>query len=83
VHERFQQTARIVVCPSSSAFANGWGVVFALFPSGTYTVLYSFSSLPSCADGSIPEGNLVALFPGNLYGQQLRAEQGIQAQRTS
>jgi uncharacterized repeat protein (TIGR03803 family) len=48
--------------------ANGWGVVFALSPSGTYTVLYSFCSLPSCADGSTPEGNLAALSPGNLYG---------------
>jgi uncharacterized repeat protein (TIGR03803 family) len=50
-----------------SGGANNWGAVFSLTPSGTYTVLYSFCSLGACADGSQPQGNLVALSPGNLY----------------
>jgi uncharacterized repeat protein (TIGR03803 family) len=48
--------------------ANNKGVVFALMPSGTETVLYSFCSLASCADGSAPVGNLAPLGNGNLYG---------------
>jgi uncharacterized repeat protein (TIGR03803 family) len=52
--------------------ANGQGVVFALTPSGTETVLYSFCNTRNsngfCADGSQPQSNLVALSPGYLYG---------------
>ena len=47
---------------------NSNGTVFALTPSGTETVLYSFCHLVNCADGFNPMGNLVALSPGNLYG---------------
>ena len=48
--------------------AHNKGAVFALTPSGTETVLYSFCSSSACADGSNPIGNLVALGPGTLYG---------------
>src|SRR5208282_5794650 len=34
----------------------------------TETVLYSFCSMPNCADGSAPVGNLVLDAQGNLYG---------------
>jgi uncharacterized repeat protein (TIGR03803 family) len=55
--------------------ANNRGVVFALSPSGIETVLYSFCSVTDvngvCLDGAYPEGNLVALSPGNLYGTTL------------
>ena len=44
------------------------GVVFALSPGGTETVLYSFCRLPSCSDGAIPEAGLIADLAGNLYG---------------
>ncbi len=48
--------------------ANNSGAVFALTPSGTETVLYSFCQSAGCADGSNPSGNLVALGNGSLYG---------------
>jgi uncharacterized repeat protein (TIGR03803 family) len=48
--------------------ANNSGAVFSLTPSGTETVLYSFCSLASCADGLGPTGNLAVLGNGNLYG---------------
>jgi uncharacterized repeat protein (TIGR03803 family) len=44
------------------------GVVFKLSASGTYTVLYSFCSLPGCRDGNQPDAGLIADSSGNLYG---------------
>lgn len=51
--------------------AKGGGVVFELSPSPngwTETVLYSFCSQPSCADGQMPEGALIFDSLGNIYG---------------
>ncbi|MGA7384143.1 MAG: choice-of-anchor tandem repeat GloVer-containing protein [Methylocella sp.] len=48
--------------------ASDGGVVFKLAPNGTETVLYSFCSLPSCSDGALPLGGLIADRAGNLYG---------------
>jgi uncharacterized repeat protein (TIGR03803 family) len=48
--------------------ANGHGTVFQLTSGGTLTTLYSFCSLASCADGSVPEGALVQGTDGNFYG---------------
>jgi len=45
--------------------ASGWGVVFKLDPSGTETVLYSFTG---GADGGSPYGDLIIDATGNLYG---------------
>ena len=45
----------------------GGGTVFKLTPSGTVTVLHSFCSQPSCADGANPMG-LVQGTNGILYG---------------
>jgi uncharacterized repeat protein (TIGR03803 family) len=39
-----------------------------LAPDGTETVLYSFCSQSSCADGSYPEAGLIMDGAGNLYG---------------
>jgi uncharacterized repeat protein (TIGR03803 family) len=53
------------------AAPNGGGTVFELSPSQgswTETVLYSFCSQPSCADGQTPEGALIFDSQGNLYG---------------
>jgi uncharacterized repeat protein (TIGR03803 family) len=50
---------------------NGYGAVFELSPSGTSwteTVLYSFCSQPSCADGANPLNGLIMDAAGNLYG---------------
>lgn len=44
------------------------GGAFKITPSGTLTPLYSFCSLPHCADGSSPEGSLVQGSDGNFYG---------------
>ena len=45
------------------------GVVFALAPDGTETVLYSFcSQLPNCTDGASPGAGLIMDAAGNLYG---------------
>jgi uncharacterized repeat protein (TIGR03803 family) len=44
---------------------HGYGTVFKLEPSGTETVLHSFTD---GADGSLPSGNLIIDADGNLYG---------------
>ncbi len=43
------------------------GTIFSITSSGTYTVLYSFCSASSCADGMTP-GNIVMGPNGILYG---------------
>ena len=44
------------------------GNVFRITPSGTLTSLYSFCSLPNCADGSNPAAGLALGTDGNFYG---------------
>ena len=51
--------------------ANGGGTVFEMTPAGTLTTLYSFCSLPNCADGDNPTGALVQGTNGNLYGETI------------
>lgn len=55
-----------------SGGANKAGTVFKLRPhtggNWTESVLYSFCSLPGCADGSGPWGGLISDQGGNLYG---------------
>jgi uncharacterized repeat protein (TIGR03803 family) len=51
-----------------NGFNAGCGVMFELSADGNYTVLHNFCSLPGCADGVAPEGNLVLDSSGNLYG---------------
>jgi uncharacterized repeat protein (TIGR03803 family) len=48
--------------------ASGGGTVFKITPSGTLTTLYSFCSLPECADGGLPVAGLVQATNGDLYG---------------
>jgi uncharacterized repeat protein (TIGR03803 family) len=48
--------------------ANGKGTVFAVSPSATETVLYSFCAQSGCRDGSRPQAGLVLDAKGNLYG---------------
>jgi uncharacterized repeat protein (TIGR03803 family) len=45
--------------------ATGWGTVFKMTPSGTFTVLYSFSG---GNDGGSPVPGLVQATDGNFYG---------------
>jgi uncharacterized repeat protein (TIGR03803 family) len=50
---------------------NNFGVVFKLTPGTTgwtETVLYSFCTPASCADGAYPTGGLIMDAAGNLYG---------------
>ena len=49
-----------------SPIGNGCGIVFKLTPSGTETVLHSFTGSPS--DGANPFAGLIAHAAGNLYG---------------
>jgi uncharacterized repeat protein (TIGR03803 family) len=44
------------------------GTVFRITPSGTLTTLYTFCTLPNCADGISPYGPLIQATDGNLYG---------------
>lgn len=50
----------------------GFGTVFELSPNGsggwTESTLYSFCSVPNCADGARPSGSLIFDSEGNLYG---------------
>jgi len=52
--------------------AHGYGTVFELSPDGNggynENVLYSFCSMPRCADGSDPASDLIFDPAGNLYG---------------
>ncbi len=47
---------------------NGDGTVFKVDTTGSETVLYSFCSIPSCADGRLPQAGLIQDTAGNLYG---------------
>jgi uncharacterized repeat protein (TIGR03803 family) len=53
---------------SASLFPEGCGTVFKITPNGKLTTLYSFCSLPNCADGSGPEASLIQASNGNFYG---------------
>ena len=47
----------------------GWGTIFRISPSGSYTTLYSFAN--SSADGANPLAGLVLGRDGNFYGTTL------------
>lgn len=44
------------------------GAIFEITPAGLYSVVYTFCSLPNCADGSMPVGRLIVDRAGNFYG---------------
>ena len=46
----------------------GEGVIFEMTPEGTLSGLYSFCSLPSCADGAQPTAGVMQGADGNFYG---------------
>jgi uncharacterized repeat protein (TIGR03803 family) len=46
----------------------GCGTVFKITPSDTLTTLYSFCAQTNCADGSIPQAELVQDTNGKFYG---------------
>jgi uncharacterized repeat protein (TIGR03803 family) len=52
---------------AGGGLSNG-GTVFKITPAGKLTTLYSFCSLPNCADGSGPSAALIQATDGNLYG---------------
>jgi uncharacterized repeat protein (TIGR03803 family) len=53
---------------TSSDFGSGYGTVFEITPDGSLTTLYTFCSLPNCADGSYPLSGLILASDGNFYG---------------
>jgi uncharacterized repeat protein (TIGR03803 family) len=48
--------------------ANSAGTVFKITPTGTFTLLYTFCSLASCADGSTPISTVAEGSDHNFYG---------------
>lgn len=44
------------------------GTVFKITPNGKLTTLYSFCSLPNCADGGFPNARLVQALDGAFHG---------------
>jgi uncharacterized repeat protein (TIGR03803 family) len=53
---------------TSSDFGAGYGTAFEITTEGTFTTLYTFCSLPNCADGSYPVSGLTLANDGNFYG---------------
>jgi uncharacterized repeat protein (TIGR03803 family) len=47
---------------------NSVGTVYEVSPSGQFTTLYKFCSLPNCTDGKYPFAGLIQATDGNLYG---------------
>jgi len=43
-------------------------ILFKLAPSGTFSTLYTFCSLPNCTDGEFPAGGPIVSKSGNIYG---------------
>ncbi len=53
---------------TASEFGSGHGTAFEITPQGALTTLYTFCSLPKCADGSGPSFGLTLAADGNFYG---------------
>jgi uncharacterized repeat protein (TIGR03803 family) len=71
-----QDTSGNLYGTTADGGANGKGTVFRLDSAGNETVLYSFCSLPNCADGAIPFTNLIRDAGGNLYGTTFEGGNG-------
>ena len=54
----------------------GCGTVFRVSLSGQFTTIYNFCSQSDCADGALPNGNLVQALDGNFYGTTESGGQG-------
>ena len=46
----------------------GCGTIYKIDPDGTFSTLYSFCSLPGCAEGFEPVGGVIQGSDGNFYG---------------
>lgn len=53
---------------TSSEFGSGHGTEFEITPDGALTTLYTFCSLPGCADGAYPSSGLILANDGDFYG---------------
>lgn len=62
---------------SNCTYTYGCGTVFKVTPDGVLTTLYSFCSLPNCADGFSPYAGLALAPNGNLYGATQEGGVGI------
>jgi uncharacterized repeat protein (TIGR03803 family) len=56
---------------TSAGGAGNVGTVFKITPTGELTTLYSFCSLPNCADGDSPQSPVIQASDGNFYGTTL------------
>jgi len=48
--------------------AHGFGTVFRVTRTGTYTILHSFCAQPACADGANPQAGLILASDFSFYG---------------
>ena len=46
----------------------GGGVIFRVTPSGQYSIVYNFCSVPGCKDGSFPQTGMIQHTNGKFYG---------------
>jgi len=53
---------------TSSEFGSGYGTAFEITRDGALSTLYTFCSLPKCADGAYPTSGLTLAKDGNFYG---------------
>ena len=62
----FDSTGNLYGTTSNGGPNNGWGTVWKLSSSGTFTTLYTFTS--NGTDGHMPMGGVVLDSAGNIYG---------------
>ena len=53
---------------TSGVSTNGWGTIFKITPTGTFTTLYTFCTVSGCPDGGEPYGGLFQDTNGTFYG---------------
>ena len=63
-----QDSSGGLVGTTSGGGRKGFGTVFRISSSGTFSTLYNFCSKANCADGSYPFGPLMLDSKGNIFG---------------
>jgi len=53
---------------TSGVNTNGYGTIYEITPSGSFTTLYTFCTLSGCSDSASPVGGLIQDTNGTFYG---------------